>query len=242
MKGIRHALSVFVLLVCAGLGAQAAELKFPSLTGRIVDNAGLLSASDKSRLESLLARQEAGTTDQVVVVSLKSLQGTTIEDYGYQLGRHWGIGQRDKNNGVLLIVAPNERKVRIEVGYGLEGKLTDATAKIIIETKIVPAFKDGRFADGIISGTQAIIDVLGGAVPPVPISETKAESDGDIVITIIFWLFVIFMIYRLMSGGGGGFGDDSRHRSRFGGGGFSSSGGGFSGGGSFGGGGASGGW
>jgi uncharacterized protein len=236
MRGIRHALSVFVLLVCVGVGAQAAELQFPSLTGRVIDNAGLLNASDKSRLENLLAGQETGSTDQVVVVTLKSLQGTTIEDYGYQLGRHWGIGQKDKNNGVLLIVAPNERKVRIEVGYGLEGKLTDATAKIIVETKIVPAFKDGRFADGITVGARAIIDVLGGATPPAPVSKTNAESDADFVITIIFWLFVIFMIYRLMSGGGGGFGGSTRRRNRFGSGGFSS------GGGSFGGGGASGGW
>lgn len=243
MQGIRHALSVFVLLVCAGLGAQAAELQFPSLTGRVVDNAGLLNASDKSRLESLLARQETGSTDQVVVVTLKSLQGTTVEDYGYQLGRHWGIGQKDKNNGVLLIVAPNERKVRIEVGYGLEGKLTDATAKIIIETKIVPAFKDGRFAEGIISGAQAIIDVLGGAALSAPASEPNTDAGADLMITIIFWIFVIFMIYRLMSGGGGGFGGGTRRKSSFGSGGFSSGGGGFSGGGgSFGGGGASGGW
>jgi uncharacterized protein len=243
MQCIRHALSAFVLMACVGVDAQAADLQFPSLTGRIVDNAALLNASDKSRLESLLARQESGTTDQVVVVTLKSLQGTTIEDFGYQLGRHWGIGQKDKNNGVLLIVAPNERKVRIEVGYGLEGKLTDATAKIIIETKIVPAFKDGKFADGIISGAGAIVDVLGGAPPPAPVSKTNAESGEDFVITIIFWIFVIFMIYRLMSGGGGGFGGGTRRRSRFGGGGFSSGAGGFrGGGGGFGGGGASGGW
>jgi uncharacterized protein len=97
-----------------------------------------------------------------VVVTLKSLQGTSIEDFGVELGRHWRIGQKDKNNGALLIVAPNERKVRIEVGYGLEGALTDAVSRLIIENAITPRFRAGDFAGGITRGVDDIISVLTG--------------------------------------------------------------------------------
>ena len=93
----------------------------------------ILSASTISELDEMLAQHERTTGEQVVVVTLDSLQGHSIEDYGYQLGRYWGIGQKGKNNGAILIVAPHERKVRIEVGYGLEGQLTDATSRVIIE-------------------------------------------------------------------------------------------------------------
>jgi uncharacterized protein len=130
----------WVCLICA---CAAQTLSFPALTGSLAD-------------------LEQKTTDQLVVVTLKSLQGTSIEDYGYQLGRRWQIGQKDKNNGVLLIVAPNERKVRIEVGYGLEGTLTDAITKLIIENSILPRFKVADFSGGIKRGVEDIIQVLSG--------------------------------------------------------------------------------
>ena len=149
----------WVALICA---AAAQTLTFPALTGRVVDEAGLLDAATRAALTESLADFETKTTDQIVVVTLKSLQGTSIEDYGYQLGRRWQIGQKDKNNGVLLIVVPNERRVRIEVGYGLEGTLTDAISKFIIETSILPRFKVGDFTGGIQRGTEDIIQVLGG--------------------------------------------------------------------------------
>ncbi len=116
-------------------------------------------------LDAALAGLEARTTDQFAVVTLKSLQGTTIEDYGYQLGRHWGIGQKGKDNGVLLIVASEERRVRIEVGYGLEGTLTDAATRVIIERTILPRFRAGDFPGGIKSGVADIIRLLTGAAP-----------------------------------------------------------------------------
>src|SRR6202030_1156708 len=123
----------------------AQPLSFPALTGRVVDEAGLMDAATRTALIEQLAGLEQKTTDQLVVVTLKSLQGTSIEDYGYQLGRHWQIGQKDNNNGVLLIVAPNERKVRIEVGYGLEGTLTDAVSRLIIANAIAPRFRENDF-------------------------------------------------------------------------------------------------
>lgn len=144
--------------------AFAATIQFPVLTGRIVDNAHLLSTGATAGLKQALESHEQQTTNQVVVVTVTTLQGYTIEDFGYQLGRYWGIGQKDKNNGVLLIVAPKERKVRIEVGYGLEGKLTDAKASQIIQDRILPAFRSGNMEQGIVEGTQAILATLGGSV------------------------------------------------------------------------------
>jgi uncharacterized protein len=152
-------LIAWICLICA---CAAQTLSFPALTGRVVDEAGVLDAVARTALTESLAGLEQRTTDQLVVVTLKSLQGTSIEDYGYQLGRHWQIGQKDKNNGVLLIVVPNERKVRIEVGYGLEGALTDAVTKLIIENSILPRFKVADYPGGIKRGVEDIIQVLSG--------------------------------------------------------------------------------
>ncbi len=116
---------------------------FPPLSGRVVDEAALMSRKQAHQLTQQLAAFEKRSGIQLVVVSIDSLDGETIEEYGYQLGRHWGIGQKGKNNGVLLLIAQDERKVRIEVGYGLEGALPDAIAANIIQTRILPAFKRG---------------------------------------------------------------------------------------------------
>jgi uncharacterized protein len=253
---LRKASAAFLtMLMLIGVRAFAADLKFPPLTGRVVDDAGILSASTKRALDEMLAQHERTTTQQVVVVTLDSLQGHAIEDYGYQLGRAWGIGQKGKNNGALLIVAPHERKVRIEVGYGLEGQLTDATSRVIIENYITPQFHSGDFNAGVLDGTAAILRALGddAAANIHPESQPAApapESDvGPFAGGIGFWvLLVLFVLLILMrarrrpylmrngmpySGSGGFFGGSSGGD---GGGGFSG------GGGSFGGGGASGGW
>lgn len=157
-----RALLAAIAWICLICSATAQTLTFPALTGRIVDEAGLLDTTDRAALTESLASLEAKTTDQLVVVTLKSLQGTSIEDYGYQLGRRWLVGQKAKNNGVLLIVAVSERKVRIEVGYGLEGTLTDALTKLIIENSILPRFKAGDFSGGIKLGVEDITQILSG--------------------------------------------------------------------------------
>ncbi len=240
MRAIRPAVLGTTLCLLIVAGAWAAP-EFPELTGRVVDQAGLLSPAVEESLTGDLQRHEAETTNQVVVVTLESLGGYDIADYGFQLGRHWGIGQEGKDNGVLLIVAPNERKMRIEVGYGLEGALTDATAKSIIERVIVPKFKSGDFEDGVREGVAAILGVLAGE----EWSGTDQTSDQDeltfLEIVLIVAFLIIFVVLWWVSshfGWGGGWGGS--HRS--GGGGFSSGGGFSGGGGSFGGGGASGGW
>ena len=143
-------------------GAFAQEIAFPRLGARVVDEANLLDAAARADLEAKLAALEEKTSDQLVVVTVRSLGGRAIEDYGYRLGRSWGIGQKDKNNGVLLIVAPNERKVRIEVGYGLEGALPDAIASVIIQNAILPRFRANDYPGGIARGVDDIIKVLSG--------------------------------------------------------------------------------
>jgi uncharacterized protein len=152
----------FVALIAWLLVLPALALDFPALTGRVVDEANILDAAARTALTDKLAALEAKTTDQLVVVTLKSLQGTSIEDYGYQLGRRWQVGQKGKNNGVLLIVVPSERKLRIEVGYGLEGTLTDAISKLIIANSITPRFRANDYPGGITRGVDDIISVLTG--------------------------------------------------------------------------------
>ena len=135
---------------------------FPALTGRVVDQARVLSQSAKDELETLLATHENNTTNQVVVVTIESLGNAQIEEYSIELARHWGIGQKGKDNGVVLVVAPNDKQVRIEVGYGLEGTLTDALSSSIINYYIIPEFKKGDIQNGINIGIQKIIALLDG--------------------------------------------------------------------------------
>ena len=188
---------VFVAALLASVIAASA-LTFPQLTGRVVDEAGILDAGTRAALDQKLADFEAKTTGQLVVVTLKSLQDTSIEDYGYQLGRHWGIGQKDKNSGALLIVAPNERKVRIEVGYGLEGNLTDAVSKLIIENSILPRFRASDFAGGINRGVDDIIQVLTtGADEFRERAKVRPDSHPSFVnILVLVLLFIV--IYSIM--------------------------------------------
>jgi uncharacterized protein len=234
-----------LLLACATV--VLAALVFPPLTGRVVDTAQLIDAPTRAQLTQMLDAHEQTTGEQLVVVTLPNLQGTSIEDYGYQLGRAWGIGQKDKNNGALLIVARDDRKVRIEVGYGLEERLTDAQSSVIINQIIAPAFKAGNFSGGISQGTQAMLQVLGGdpLAEPEPAADNPGDSDsGDITQTVLF--FVLFLIIVFLStrwGGGGRSGGGFIGGGGFGASGSGGGGGGFSGGGgSFGGGGASGSW
>jgi uncharacterized protein len=245
--------------VWTAIGIAIGAPNFPALIGRVVDQANILDASVRSRLDSKLAQLESATTNQLVVVTLGSLQGYEIADYGYQLGRQWGIGQKGKNNGVLLIVVPSERKVRIEVGYGLEGDLTDAVTRLIIANAMLPRFRTGDYAGGIERGVDDIIQVLSGDA-----SEFKKRAAqqgersgnttnvGSFVLVLLFILVWWWMFSRSVrrsryasrhrrSGWiippiGGGWPGGGWSPGGYGGGGFSG------GGGSFGGGGSSGSW
>lgn len=243
-----------VLLLWLFAVTAQAELMFPALTGRVVDNARMIEPSVREQVTQQLAAHEQATGEQLVVVTLADLQGTSIEDFGYQLGRHWGIGQKDKNNGALLIVARDERKLRIEVGYGLEERLTDAQTSVIIHQVITPAFKSGNFSKGISDGVAAMLVVLGGSPLDEPANVVGSGGGRDrgsdfveshpgvfifLALLFIVTIFVGQMLGILPSGGGrGGRGGSGG----FGGGGFGGGGGFSGGGGSFGGGGSSGGW
>lgn len=181
------------IVAALALTARADGLSFPPLTGRVVDDAGILSPTTDSELTGMLARLEKANGDQVVVVTLKSLQGHSIEDIGYQLGRYWGIGQKTNNNGVLLVVAPNEHKVRIEVGYGLEGELTDATSRIIIERDILPAFRRGDFNAGVLAGTKSILNVLGGVSGPAQSEIEWDTQSGASVQNPMLWVGIALL-------------------------------------------------
>ena len=255
LAAVAAATSLALLLLVPALA-----LDFPVLTGCVVDDAGILDAGTRAALTQKLAEFEAKTSDQLVVVTLKSLQGTSVEDFGVELGRRWQIGQKGKNNGVLLIVAPNERKVRIEVGYGLEGALTDAVSRLIIENAITPRFRAGDFAGGITRGVDDIISVLTGDAAEwqqraAKRPEPTTRWDSILVMLLVFFVFG-FVFLTLVgtiprnrgrgrsrdgwsSGWSSGSGSDWSSGSS---GGFSDGGGFSGGGGSFGGGGSSGSW
>lgn len=213
----------FLFVVLSVFCFMGNALSFPVLSGRVVDDAHILTQQQKNDLEQILKQVEP---HQVVAVSLSSLDGKEIEEYGYQLGRYWGIGRRGENDGVLVLIAPNERQLRIEVGYGLEHILTDAKSSEIVNRIMMPLARQGKYGEALIQGSVAVIDVLGGRTieQPEPI-----KIPG--FLPVIFGL--MFMLLFIMFGGksvgrGGGF------RSGGFGGGF------HGGGGSFGGGGASG--
>ncbi len=252
---LHHAAALLAALF-ALFTLDAFAQSFPPLTGRVVDAANLLKPEERASLEAKLKAHEDRTSDQVVVATIRSLEGTSIEDYANRLFRAWQLGQKKNDNGVLLLVAPAERKVRIEVGYGLEGALTDALSKVIIATAIAPQFQQGDFAGGIDAGVDAILAVLTGDAEEWQRRASVREdqtSSLDTLITFMIIAFILFQIVRAMRGGGG---RPGVHRRRRGsgpliipmGGGWSggrgwSGGGGFSGGGgSSGGGGASGSW
>lgn len=186
-----------------------ADPTFPALSGRVVDEARILMPATEEAITAKLAALDGETGDQFVVVTLDSLQDYEIEDYGYRLGRHWGIGQSENDSGVLLIVAPNERKVRIEVGYGLEPTLTDALSNQIIQNDILPPFREGGYARGIEAGVDAVIAQLkldpeearARAAAAVP-SEAEAPILPGIIIALIFVFFFLALLGGLGSRGG----------------------------------------
>jgi uncharacterized protein len=151
-------LAFLTALLCAGMAVAA--LTFPQLTGRVVDQANVLSEAERAKLTAKLADLEEKSGIQLVVATVNSLQDQDVEPFANELFRTWKLGEKTKNNGVLLLVAPKEKRVRIEVGYGLEGTLTDALSRIIIANAIAPRFKVNDFNGGVEHGVDDIITVL----------------------------------------------------------------------------------
>jgi uncharacterized protein len=239
--------------------ASAFAINFPALTGRVVDQANIIQPDTRVALEQKLADLEDKSGIQLVVATVMSLEGQEIEPYANELFRKWALGEKKKNNGVLLVVAPNERRVRIEVGYGLEGTLTDALSKVIISNAMTPRFKAGNFSEGISRGVDDIITVLTTDAsewqkrPSLRLDyQQPVDTANWILLAALFgffillivsptfrWLFFNVVLNVLASSGSsrGGYSGGS-----YSGGGYSGGGGFSGGGGSSGGGGASGSW
>ena len=259
---IRARLAGILALLALLLAAPAlATPTFPPLTGRVVDDAHVLSPQVQADLTTRLAALEAKTSRQLVVVTLPSLGGDDIADYGYRLGRAWGIGQKGTNNGAIFIIVPSAHQVRIEVGYGLEPVLTDAMSSLILQEAVLPKFRSGDVEGGIVDGTTAIIQQLGldestAEARAAQAAQAPVRHHANPLGALIPLMFIIFIAITLsrgrgggglglllpmmflggMRGGGGGGGWGGDGGGGFGGGGFGG------GGGSFGGGGASGSW
>ena len=205
------------------LAAPASAQTFPQLTGRVVDQANLLSPEQELGLSARLEALETQTGRQFVVATVNSLEGRPIEDYGYRLGRTWGIGDEKRDDGVILLVAPNEKKVRIETGYGARVFLTDAVSSVIIRESILPRFKAGDMGGGITAGADQIIKMMSlspqeaqrqaGAAEQ---REKARDKAGSGLLPVFFWLMIaVFVLlsmfrrssgrrYRRRRGGGGG--------------------------------------
>ncbi|MBG0799696.1 TPM domain-containing protein [Methylocystis sp. L43] len=261
MRGAARWLAPLVFLVAS---LAFAAVNYPLLTGRVVDQADVIPPSTKSAIESKLRDLEDKSGIQLVVASVDSLEGLDVETYANGLFRAWKLGEAKKNNGVLFLVAPNERKMRIEVGYGLEGTLTDALSKIILTSAVAPRFKARDYGTGIERGVEGIIEVLSGdsAEWTKRARGPQSTTFDELSPLIFFALFLFIVVWMARSARGrrrydprygrggprvivlppsGGFWGDSS--GGWGGGGGFGDGGGFSGGGgSSGGGGASGDW
>ncbi|MXP32904.1 methanol dehydrogenase [Erythrobacter jejuensis] len=196
---VRSVFLAIAALVAMATGPLAAQ-DFPELTGQVVDAADILSASEEAALSTKLETVETETQRQLVIATIPDLQGYDIADFGYQLGREWGIGDAERNDGALLIVAPNERKVRIEVGYGLEGILTDAASSNIIQRSILPLFKAGDMPGGIAAGTDAMIAQLSLTEDQVRAQAASRAEDEEwstrvrIIVAIVIMMLPTFIV------------------------------------------------
>src|SRR5262249_7644659 len=201
----RQACVLAGLALC--LASLALALDFPPLTGRVVDQANIMTAQSRTDLEAKLKELEDKSSIQLVVATVKSLQGGDVETYANGLFRSWKLGEAKKNNGVLLLIAPAEHKVRIEVGYGLEGTLTDALSSVIISSAIVPRFKAGELSRGIERGVDGLVSVLSGDTADwQPKVHVRSDDDSSVINDLIVPLLpmlIFFLIWYLMGSAAG---------------------------------------
>jgi uncharacterized protein len=228
-----RSLPFLLLLLLLTLPAHAFQV--PPSQGYVTDLAGILSPDTKQQLEQFLSQFEASDSTQIVVLTIPSLEGETVESAALKVAESWRIGQKGKDNGALLLIAKEERKVRIEVGYGLEGRLTDLLAGRIIDQEITPRFKAGDFDGGVIAGVNAMVGAVRGEYKGNGSGRRGSNKGIAWLFPLLFFGLPLFLRLGLfgsrrggywIGGGGGGFGGSS------GGGGFSGGGGGFGGGGS----------
>jgi uncharacterized protein len=241
---LRPALGVFSLLIALWPGAAAA-LEVPKLTSRVMDQAALLEPAERAALERHLQAYEQSTGHQFALLTVNSLDGDSIEDFGIRVAEAWKLGQKGKDDGLILLIAAQDRKLRIEVGYGLEGDIPDAIANRVIRTVLTPAFKQRQYFAGIQGAFSSLMDAAGGdpGAPGAQPVKQRAKRPQSIswlpVLALIVLMFLFFsgrggglgavLLGSALGRGGGGFGGGGR--GGFGGGGFGGGGGGFGGGG-----------
>lgn len=217
--GLWPALIVWAALAVGPALAQT----FPALTGRVVDQAGVLSPQTEASLTQKLAALEARNGAQLVVATVRSLGDYEIRDYGYRLGRAWAIGQKGRNNGAILLVAPNDRQVAVEVGYGLEPVITDAYANRLLDDQVIPRFRAGQMEAGVVAGVDALVGQIGldpaEAQARIAAAEARpapreGEDDGGGIVGLLIGLFILWVVLSAL----GGLGRRGRRRRRRGGG------------------------
>lgn len=201
-KRLNVILSALILVIFANLAAFALEV--PALTGRIVDNANIITTNDEQEINSLLENLENTNGTQVAVLTIKTLDGESLEDYSMKVAEKWGLGQKEKDNGVLLLVALEERKVRIEVGYGLEGTLTDTKCGLILRNVIIPEFRNGDYSEGILKGVKNITGLLENNEELVSKSVLKEKSSKSAYSGLLYgflWIFGWFILFSCIASG-----------------------------------------
>lgn len=211
------ALLAFAAVLLMTLAAPAGAQTFPKFTGFVVDDAGILSPEEQAKLTQKLEALQRDTKRQVAVVTVKDLQGYPIEEYSNKLLRTWGVGLKDVNNGALFVIAPNDRKLRIEVGYGLEPFLTDALSSVIINNDVVPRFKAGDMPGGIEAGTDAIVAQLRASPEEAQARldaavkqfdqthKAQRNGGGGVPLGLIFWgMVMLFVLLSFARRGGKG--------------------------------------
>lgn len=190
------------------LASVASAREVPYLSGRVVDEARVLDAASSQTLETLLKDHETRTGNQVAVLTVSSLGGETVEDFAHKVFRTWGLGRKDKNDGVLIVVAPTEHKARIEVGYGLEGTLPDIVAGRIVRDAMIPHFRGNDFRQGLLHGAREIVAVLGGAPVAAPSPPSRPARRPRIdwteawmsLATLFCVLFIVLDSVRITGG------------------------------------------
>lgn len=180
-------------------------LEVPALTGRVVDNAGIILAEDKNEINSYLENLEKSTGIQVAVLTIKTLKDESLEDFSLKVAEKWGLGKKDKDNGVLLLVSLEERKARIETGYGLEGTLTDTKCGLILRNVMFPSFRNGNYSKGILEGIKNISGLFlndESLVSENVLNEdTEDSSAGMSILFGLFWVFGWFVLFSCIASG-----------------------------------------
>lgn len=194
-----HRLLLVLFLTLMLQAAPASARDIPSLTARVNDYAAMLAPATRQQLESVLTALEKEESTQLAVLTIDSLQGENLEEFSLKVVEKWRLGQKGLDNGVLLLIAKNDRKLRIEVGYGLEGVLTDLTSGRIIRDIVTPQFKNGNFDQGVIDGVSAMIAAVRGEFSAQTAVSSGKQSADDISGFVVFLLFILFNIGRILS-------------------------------------------